>query len=693
MDTDSVFAGHLRSQLESAPPIVLSDWHLVEWLHILNEETSDYEAKYAASLYIMLSRGWTVLPEGHVFKPQWIKNYKSSLEAHSDVTLELHRLRDAGKLVTFEEAKHRFPHALGNLEQPEVTSPLGVIIKQSAGRRKVRIYLDPGATGSSGTSLNNEIVTPPTRLPSVRQAMASIASLGRYTWIYKADARDAFLNVFAAETSIKHLGIFWMGVHYVYLVMPFGFTHAPSCWQLLACAVTRAVMRRQASFGLVIGNMPSLDQRQDWATRDVFHDSDLMAYLDDWAGTVSDLPPLTNIVSTSPLSSLVIPTLAADASAPSVDNMVNPLDGSLINIISVGHQKAVCAYAIFAHTAKQLGLPLQDLITKTCPPSQELDFLGIVLDTVKMQISLSKDRVNKLVTTLRDCIDLTFINVRALQSVIGVLVFCSIVITAAKPYYRRLLNALKAVGTRPPPHLILEVSDDMRDDWTMWIQMLSLFNGRCITSAIAPPEVKVKLYTDACFSGSGFFFGGRYSMYKHPPHWRALMGQTGGWIVTINFLESVALLLGLREILPLVAGGYKRLVCMIDNTAVVGQLNGSSKDDDMKLSAASPMPLLVYKEIAWLCSYYGVTLIGAYIKSEDNEAADITSRASDSNVSAAMVLDTIRRWSALHPDATFWSRRAPARPELEQHIARFVDPIPFMGPLPATYNWLNPPPL
>ena len=118
MDTDSVFAGHLRSQLESAPPIVLSDWHLVEWLHILNEETSDYEAKYAASLYIMLSRGWTVLPEGHVFKPQWIKNYKSSLEAHSDVTLELHRLRDAGKLVTFEEAKHRFPHALGNLEQP-----------------------------------------------------------------------------------------------------------------------------------------------------------------------------------------------------------------------------------------------------------------------------------------------------------------------------------------------------------------------------------------------------------------------------------------------------------------------------------------------------------------------------------------------------------------------------------------------
>jgi hypothetical protein len=87
------------------------------------------------------------------------------------------------------------------------------------------------------------------------------------------------------------------------------------------------------------------------------------------------------------------------------------------------------------------------------------------------------------------------------------------------------------------------------------------------------------------------------------------MGQTGGWIVTINFLESVALLLGLREILPLVAGGYKRLVCMIDNTAVVGQLNGSSKDDDMKLSAASPMPLLVYKEIAWLSCFFDAKLI------------------------------------------------------------------------------------
>ncbi len=143
---------------------------------------------------------------------------------------------------------------------------MGCVIKQSAGRRKVRITLDASAP-HDGTSLNARIECPPTKLASVRQARAGLAELtadGDEVWMFTADLVDAYLQNPCAEESVNHLGIEWKGEVYVYVRMPFGVSSAPAAQQTLLCALMRAAMRRWTRAGIVCGSMPGYDHHQDW---------------------------------------------------------------------------------------------------------------------------------------------------------------------------------------------------------------------------------------------------------------------------------------------------------------------------------------------------------------------------------------------------------------------------------------------
>jgi hypothetical protein len=177
-------------------------------------------------------------------------------------------------------------------------------------------------------------------------------------------------------------------------------------------------------------------------------------------------------------------------------------------------------------------------------------------------------------------------------AVIGVLVFAACVLRSARPYIRQLLNALTRQGPRPASARRIELTPDMMHDMQMWEKMLSLFNGRFISAGISTPTIAARLYTDAGFTGWGYFWGGTYNFGTWPAAWRAQMGQDGGWQININFLEIVALLLALREVLPYCAGTatqQRRLVCMIDNTSAASML--------FKLSTRSETSLPVVKEI------------------------------------------------------------------------------------------------
>jgi len=265
MQDGSEFGCALRDVLQDALPIVRSDLDLAGWLRVLSEETARCHCQPAAELYLRLSRGWLVLPAGTAVEPQWTRNYNSALEAEQDVTAEIDRLHERGFLLTFAEAQRRFPSLRGK-SRPDVVLAMGCVIKQSAGRRKVRITLDASAP-HDGTSLNARIDCPPTKLASVRQTRAGLAELrasGGEVWMFTADLVDAYLQSPCAEQSVNHLGIEWKGEVYVYVRMPFGVSSAPAAQQTLACALMRAVMRRWTRAGINVGPMPGYDHHQDW---------------------------------------------------------------------------------------------------------------------------------------------------------------------------------------------------------------------------------------------------------------------------------------------------------------------------------------------------------------------------------------------------------------------------------------------
>ena len=230
---------------------------------MLSEETDPVHAKAAAALYSQVSRGWFVLPRGTAPAPQWTRNYSSATDADTQVTAEIARLVAAGHLLDWDDAQAQFPNLQGK-DRPTVCLTLGFVQKTVDGRVKVRMVLDASAP-HDGTSLNDTIDVPPTRLPSVRKIEASLADLDAGAWIWKCDLRDAFHLQPCATESVDHLGIYWHGRFCVYAKMPFGIASAPSAMQTFSCAVMRAAMRWMTTAGLTCGPMPGYDHLQQWA--------------------------------------------------------------------------------------------------------------------------------------------------------------------------------------------------------------------------------------------------------------------------------------------------------------------------------------------------------------------------------------------------------------------------------------------
>ena len=324
------------------------------------------------------------------------------------------------------------------------------------------------------------------------------------------------------------------------------------------------------------------------------------------------------------------------------------------------------AYLVFQIVCRELGVKLQDNPLKTTPPTQVLEFLGVVFTLVDgdMHVSLSVERVTKLLETLTSINLARDVSVKELQSVLGVMVFCATVIGAAKPYMRRMFNELRSLGPRPFSWQRVTVTPDMRHDIATITSILRLLNGTAIMGTISSPYIGVELYTDASLGGWGVYFGGRVLMGAWPAHWRARMREAGDWECSIDLLEAVGLLYGLRMALPL-CSGRGRLICHIDNEAVCGMLH--------KLSSPSPTCLAVMKEITLLLVVYDCEAIPRWLASAENEAADALSRDHLGYDWRGIVA----KWNATGPDATHWFPLPPVRPDLLPllHQERWRDPF------------------
>jgi hypothetical protein len=155
----------------------------------------------------------------------------------------------------------------------------------------------------------------------------------------------------------------------------------------------------------------------------------------------------------------------------------------------------------------RLGFKVNMKIGKSVPPCQLVEFLGIMLDSIRMQARLSPAKLDIVCQLLASILNRSSVTRRELERLNGKLNWICKVVYGGRTFLRRLIDAQHSVS-RPLHHV--KVSGGMRLDLDWWQQFLPTFNGQ--TQLVPSMPVSYDdLATDASSSyGYGVFVLGGY---------------------------------------------------------------------------------------------------------------------------------------------------------------------------------------
>ena len=117
------------------------------------------------------------------------------------------------------------------------------------------------------------------------------------------------------------------------------------------------------------------------------------------------------------------------------------------DILIIGATKDECARMLADAMATLARFGFAIAANKTVHPTQSIEFLGILIDSLTTTIACTPARVTELMTLLRQHIHAPLKrSVRHVLSLVGKLSFAAIVLPGARPFFRHLIDATKRGG-------------------------------------------------------------------------------------------------------------------------------------------------------------------------------------------------------------------------------------------------------
>lgn len=218
-----------------------------------------------------------------------------------------------------------------------------------------------------------------------------------------------------------------------------------------------------------------------------------------------------------------------------------------------------------------MSLKVPTVAAKTLGPTQVIEFMGIVLDSVQMEARLPEDKLARIKTLLDSFKGRRSARLIELQSLIGTLQFACKVVVPGRTFLQRMINLTRGVPSR---FHHVRLNKEFFRDLSMWRVFLTSWNGRSFfldSFLTAAPDLE--LYTDAAGTvGFGGYFDGKWFQGRWPHH--LLINKSTG--ISIEWQELFPIVIACALWHPHFSG--KRLQFWCDNESVVAIINsGHSK--------------------------------------------------------------------------------------------------------------------
>ena len=292
----------------------------------------------------------------------------------------------------------------------------------------------------------------------------------------------------------------------------------------------------------------------------------------------------------------------------SIKDIIHLLDDFLT--VDQDFENGYRSMAILTMLFKKLGMPLN--LKKTIGPVTELEYLGIILDSVKMQARLPEDKVLRLKHMLIEFCKVTSCSKVELLSLLGHMNFASKVIIPGRSFMSYLLYLTRGISNNSDR---ITLNDDCRRNMQMWIDFLDSWNGVSFFIDSTVSNMDIQLYTDAASTkGFGGYLAGRWFYGAWPDD-------------LINYLpEKKTLSIAFLELYPIVMAAVlwgsewtkKRIVFHTDNKAVTGILRkGRSRCSNI---------MLLMRRLTWCAAVNNFCFKAAFVEGCLNTVSDSLSR-------------------------------------------------------------------
>ena len=258
---------------------------------------------------------------------------------------------------------------------------------------------------------------------------------------------------------------------------------------------------------------------------------------------------------------------------------------------------------------------------KVSCPNTTARFLGIIIDSVKLQLKLPLDKLEKMRCMLGEIVGKRKVTKKLLQRVGGVLSHCAKVIKGGRTFSRHIFDLM---ATLKQPHHRVRLNRGVMEDFRWWLDFANVFNGQA--TIINHDTMRISVYSDASDWGFGALYGsdwlvGAFSDVTSPNVWGI---PDHHWVSPTNVLPNSHI--NIKEMAAIYEACARwapywqdsSLIFITDNTVVRSALNtGRSRNANV---------MFFLRRIFWLSVNYNFVFISTYIPSKVNVLCDALSR-------------------------------------------------------------------